>query len=59
MRLASVSKAYDGDIALALVGRDLLATSSTIGQILPTLAPGWSEVTLAELLQHTGGSPTT
>ena len=57
MRLASVAKAYSGAAALRLVARGRLSTSSTIGQVLPSLPSRWSAVTLAQLLHHTSGLP--
>jgi D-alanyl-D-alanine carboxypeptidase len=56
-RIASVSKAYNGAITLALVSKGTLALTDTIGQILPTLPKAWSAATIAELLQHTSGVP--
>jgi D-alanyl-D-alanine carboxypeptidase len=56
-RIASVSKAFNGAITLALVSKGTLALTATVGQILPTLPSAWSAVTVAELLQHTSGVP--
>jgi D-alanyl-D-alanine carboxypeptidase len=56
-RLASVSKAYSGAVALSLVSRKVLALSDTIGNRLPNLPRAWAAVTLAEVLQHTSGLP--
>jgi len=56
-RIASVSKAYNGAITLALVSRERLSLSDTVGRILPTLPKAWSAVTVAQLLQHTSGVP--
>jgi D-alanyl-D-alanine carboxypeptidase len=56
-RIASVSKAYNGAITLALVSKGTLALTDTVGQILPTLSSAWSAVTIAQLLQHTSGVP--
>jgi D-alanyl-D-alanine carboxypeptidase len=55
MRLASVSKAFSGAVALALVSQGTLHLTDTVGQWLPTLPGPWHKVTLAELLQHTSG----
>jgi len=55
MRLASVSKAFNGAAALTLVSRGRLALTDTIGRSLPGLPRAWSRVTLRELLQHTSG----
>jgi D-alanyl-D-alanine carboxypeptidase len=57
MRVASVSKAYSGAVALALVDRGVLSLHDTIGTLLPSLPRAWSRVTLGELLQHTSGLP--
>jgi D-alanyl-D-alanine carboxypeptidase len=56
-RIASVSKAFNGALTLALVSKGTLALTATVGQILPTLPKAWSAVTVAELLQHTSGVP--
>jgi D-alanyl-D-alanine carboxypeptidase len=56
-RIASVSKAFNGALTLALVSGGNLAPADTIGQILPTLPTAWSAATVAELLQHTSGVP--
>lgn len=56
-RLASVSKAYSGAVALALVSQHVVALTDTIGSRLPGLPPAWASVTLAEALQHTSGLP--
>jgi D-alanyl-D-alanine carboxypeptidase len=55
LRLASVSKAFSGAVALSLVAKGTLHLSDTVGKWLPTLPSEWSKVTLAELLQHTSG----
>lgn len=57
MRIASVSKAYSGAVALHLVSRGLLGLRDTIGRWLGSLPPTWSEVTVRELLNHTSGLP--
>ena len=57
LRLASVSKALSGAVALSLVARHTLWLSDTIGKWLPGLPQSWSKVTLAQLLQHTSGIP--
>jgi D-alanyl-D-alanine carboxypeptidase len=53
MRLASVSKAYSGAAALALVSSGRLSLNDTIGKWLPTMPKIWSAVTLRQLLNHT------
>jgi D-alanyl-D-alanine carboxypeptidase len=57
MRLASVSKAFSGAVALSLVAGHTLSLTDTVGRWLPRLPAAWSAVTLRELLQHTGGIP--
>jgi D-alanyl-D-alanine carboxypeptidase len=56
-RIASVTKAFNGAITLALVSKGSLSLKGTIGQIVPTLPQAWSAVTVAQLLQHTSGVP--
>ena len=57
MRLASISKAFSGAVALALVQSHCLRLSDTIAELLPALPSGWGKVTLSEALQHTSGLP--
>ena len=57
MRLASVSKAFSGAAALALVDEGVLSLDDTIGQRLPDLPAAWHDVTLRQLLDHTSGLP--
>ena len=57
VRIASVSKAFSGAVALALVTRGLLHLDDTIGQRLPYLPKSWRQVTLGQLLQHTSSLP--
>jgi D-alanyl-D-alanine carboxypeptidase len=56
-RIASVSKAYSGAVALALVSEGRLSLEDTIAQRLPGVLPRAGQVTLAQALQHTGGLP--
>ena len=56
-RIASVAKAYNGAITLALVSKGSLSLDATVGTVLPTLPSAWSAVTVAQLLQHTSGVP--
>jgi D-alanyl-D-alanine carboxypeptidase len=56
-RIASVSKAFNGAIALSLVSQKRLRLSDTIGRRLPALPKAWSAVTLAQMLDHTSGLP--
>jgi D-alanyl-D-alanine carboxypeptidase len=57
MRLASVSKAYSGATALALVRSGRLSLTDTIGKWLPSLPRTWSTITLRQLLNHTSRIP--
>ena len=57
VRIASVSKAYSGAVALALVGQGKLRLDDTIGELLPGLLPRANRVTLRQALHHTGGLP--
>jgi len=57
MRIASVSKALNGAVVLSLVRDGKLRLEDTVGQLLPGVLPQADRVTVAELLQHTGGVP--
>jgi D-alanyl-D-alanine carboxypeptidase len=58
MRIASISKAFTGAVALHLVQRGRLDLDDTIGQRLPGVVPrAWSMVTVREMLNHTSGLP--
>jgi len=57
VRIASVSKAFSGAVALALVGQKRLKLSDTIGELVPSLPKAWYPVTLEQLLHHTGRLP--
>jgi D-alanyl-D-alanine carboxypeptidase len=57
MRLASVSKAFSGAVALSLVADGSLSLSDMVRKWLPGLPRAWSQVTLRELLNHTSGIP--
>ena len=56
-RIGSVSKAFNGAVALQLVAQGKLSLSDTIGQRLPAVPPAWHNVTLGQLLNHTSGLP--
>ena len=56
-RLASLSKAFSGAVALSLVSQGKLRLSDTIGRWLPALPRAWHRVTLREMLQHRSGLP--
>jgi len=57
MRLASVAKAFSGAAALSAVADGKLALDDTVGKVLPDQPAAWSEVTVAQLLQHVSGVP--
>jgi D-alanyl-D-alanine carboxypeptidase len=58
MRIASISKAFTGAVALHLVQKGRLGLDDTIGQRLPGVLPNaWSMVTVREMLNHTSGLP--
>jgi D-alanyl-D-alanine carboxypeptidase len=58
MRIASVSKAFTGAVALHLVGEGRLGLDDTIGKWLAGVTPrAWSKVTVREALNHTSGLP--
>jgi D-alanyl-D-alanine carboxypeptidase len=57
VRIASVSKAFSGAVALYLVSQKRLKLSDTIGQWLPQLPKAWYPVTLGEMLDHTSRLP--
>ena len=58
MRIASISKAFSGAVALHLVTQGRLGLDDTIGQLLPgMMPPAWSPVTVRQMLNHTSGLP--
>ncbi len=57
VRIASVSKAFNGAVALALVAQKRMSLGDTIRKLLPSLPRSWGSITLAELLHHTSGLP--
>jgi D-alanyl-D-alanine carboxypeptidase len=57
MRIASVSKAFSGAVALSLVDRGLLSLDDTIAARLPSLPAAWGPVTLRQALSRSGGIP--
>ena len=56
-RIASVSKAFSGAVALRLVAQGKLSLDDTIASRLPGLPAAWGSVTLAQALQHVSGLP--
>ena len=56
-RIASMSKAFNGAVALALVSRGRLELNDTIGELLPGVLPLAEDATLAQVLQHTASLP--
>ena len=57
MRIASVTKAFSGAVALNLVRAGKLGLDDTIGQRLAGSPPAWATVSLRQLLNHTSGLP--
>ena len=57
MRLASVSKAFNGATALSLVTRQVLSLEDTVWKWRPELPREWASITLRQLLNHTSGIP--
>jgi D-alanyl-D-alanine carboxypeptidase len=57
MRIASVSKAFSGAVALAMVDQGVLSLDDTIGEHLPDLPATWHPMTVRQLLAHTSGMP--
>ena len=57
MRIASVSKAFSGAVALRLAEQGVLDLGATIGEVLPDLPGAWHGVELRQLLHHTSGLP--
>lgn len=57
MRIASVSKAFSGAVALSLVDEGRLLLDTTIGEKIPEAPAAWAQVTLREALHHTSGLP--
>ena len=58
MRIASISKALTGAVALHLVDEGRLGLDDTIGRRLAGVMPrAWSMVTVREMLNHTSGLP--
>jgi D-alanyl-D-alanine carboxypeptidase len=56
-RIASMSKAFNGAVALALVSRGRLDLSDTIGELIPGVLPRAEDATLAQVLNHTASLP--
>jgi len=57
MRIASISKAFSGAVALRLVQRGRLGLDDTIADRLLTFPAAWASVTVRQLLNHTSGLP--
>jgi D-alanyl-D-alanine carboxypeptidase len=56
IRIASVAKGFNAFVAVALAeGSRSLSLQDTVGGRIPALLPQASQVTLAQLLQHTSG----
>jgi D-alanyl-D-alanine carboxypeptidase len=57
MRIASVAKAYNGAVTLALVERGFVSLDDTLGEWIPELLPNATSATVGQVLHHTGGLP--
>jgi len=57
MRIASMAKAFNGAVVLSLVSKGKLGLDDTIGQWLPGVWPLADDITVRQLLAHTGGMP--
>jgi D-alanyl-D-alanine carboxypeptidase len=57
MRIASISKAFSGAVALRLVREGKLGLDHTIAQPLPGMPAAWGAVTVRQMLNHTSGLP--
>jgi D-alanyl-D-alanine carboxypeptidase len=57
MRIASVSKAFNGAVALHLVRQGRLELDDPIASWLPDLPAAWASVTVRQMLRHTSGLP--
>jgi D-alanyl-D-alanine carboxypeptidase len=56
-RIASMAKAFNGAVALALVDDGVISLDDTIGEWLPGVLPNGANVTVGQALHHTGGLP--
>jgi D-alanyl-D-alanine carboxypeptidase len=57
MRIASISKAFSGAVALHLVLAGRLRLNDTIGARIAGMPAAWADVTVREMLNHTSGLP--
>lgn len=57
MRIASVTKAFSGAVALNLARAGRLGLDDTIGQRLTGMPSAWAAVTVRQMLNHTSGLP--
>jgi D-alanyl-D-alanine carboxypeptidase len=57
MRIASVTKAFSGAVALSLVDEGILSLDDTVGRWLPGQPSAWHAVTLRQLVGHKSGLP--
>ncbi len=56
-RIASMAKAFNGAVALALVDGGVISLDDTVGEWLPGVLPNADAVTVGQALHHTGGLP--
>lgn len=57
MRIASITKAFTGAVALHLVQEGRLGLDDTVARRLPGMPAAWSDVTVRQMLQHVSGLP--
>ncbi len=57
MRIASMTKAITGAIALRAVQSKRLSLDDTVGKWLPDMPLAWHPVTIRQLMNHTSGIP--
>ena len=57
MRIASLAKAFTAAVAYTLVEDGVLSLDDTVGKWRPDLPAAWKDITLAEVMNHTGGVP--
>ncbi len=56
-RIASMAKAFNGAVVLALVSKGRLELDDTIGEVLPGVLPLAENVTVGQAIHHTGSLP--
>ncbi len=56
-RIASVTKAFEGAVVLALVDQEQLSLDATVDELIGPVVGGAAKITVADLLRHTSGIP--